>query len=105
MRNKELEFQDLISLQKVEISNLLKKKDLLQKQVLEYEKERNDLVIHAHKASAENQKMKTEMDAIHRINRQNGDIAKRCFYAERTIAGYKLTVIVLLVLVLLLIFL
>jgi FtsZ-binding cell division protein ZapB len=103
MRNKELELQDTISLQKVEIANLLKKKDILQNAVAQYENERQELVVSAHKTSSDNVRLQKEIDAIKLLNEQNGDISVRCFDAERTLQVYQIGVVILLLILIFLI--
>ena len=111
MRNKGLEFQDLISLQKVEISNLLKKKDLLQQQVLEYESERDELVIHAHKSSQEISRLEKEVfnldfenSSLRTLNSNNGDMAMRCYRAEKKVIYMSAFIVALIVMFSIIIF-
>jgi hypothetical protein len=76
----------------IEIIDLSKKKSILEAQVAEYENERHELVVSAHKYSSDNARLQKEINAVKLISEQNGDVAKRAYSAESKLLWYQIAV-------------
>jgi len=79
----------------IEIIDLNKKKHILEAQVAEYENERRELVLSAHKNSTENNNLKRELDSVRCIMEHNGDIALRCYKAESNLLYHQIAIVML----------